>query len=324
MNKAFSRDVLKKIKQTKVLVLGDVLLDLYVRGDVHRISPEAPVPIMLETSREYSLGGAGNVANNIASVGGRVSLVSAVGRDKEADIVRRICAKNSVRFRFVSESRRHTPLKMRAVAGQHQLLRVDREHVREISEASRKKLFQMIKNIPDHHFIVLSDYVKGFVTKDVVEALKKRFGSGRIIANIKPSSKIGNYKNVGVITMNAKEGYDLTGMYGDTDHATAQALRRLARLFSASVVMTRSEKGMSVYNNVTKKISHISSPALHVFDVTGAGDTVVALLGLMLGTGMPLEMSAEIANRAAGVVVGMPGTAVLRPQDFKNILRGNA
>ena len=133
-------------------------------------------------------------------------------------------------------------------------------------------------------------------------------------------AKIGNYRNIAVVTLNVKEGHDLTGVYGATDAAAARALRILAKIFSSSVIMTRGEEGLSVYDKKTKTVDHIVSPALPVFDVTGAGDTVVAIAGLMLGAGVPLRDAATIANRAAGVVVGMPRTAVLHPRDFKNIL----
>lgn len=315
-----SDDLVNKIKQTKVLVIGDVLLDLYVRGDVNRISPEAPVPIILETSREYSLGGAGNVAHNIVAVGGKATLMGIIGNDNEGNIIRQISVKKSIVPKLICESGRHTPLKVRAVAGHHQLLRMDREYVQEMNETSKKKLFDMIRVFPDHHFIILSDYVKGFMTKDLVNSIKKRFGGERIIANIKPSSNIQNYKNIAVVTMNAKEGYDLTGIYGITDTSVTLALKRLADMFSASIVMTRGEGGLSIYDKKTKKVNHVSSSALHVFDVTGAGDTVVAMLGLLLGAGISLSDAAVVANRAAGVVVGMPGTAVLKPKDLKNIL----
>ena len=320
----FSHNLLNKIKQTKILVLGDVLLDLYVRGDVHRISPEAPVPIILETSREYSLGGAGNVAHNIVAAGGGATLMSIIGNDDEGNIIQEISIKESIVPKLIHESGRHTPLKVRAVAGHHQLLRIDREHIREINEISEKKLSQMIYTLPDYHFVILSDYVKGFMTKNLVSSIKKRFGGERMIANIKPSSNIQNYKNIAVVTMNVKEGQDLTGIYGATDTSATVVLKKLSEMFSASVVMTRGEGGLSIYDKKTKKVTHVSSPAQPVFDVTGAGDTIVALLGLFLGAGMPLIDAASIANRAAGIVVGMPGTAVLQPWDLKRILGKNA
>ena len=315
-----SNEILRKIKKTKILVLGDVLLDLYIRGEAHRISPEAPVPIILESSQEYSLGGAGNVAHNISAVGGQVTLVGVVGKDKEADIVRKLSLKHSIRPRLLKDNSRHTPLKIRAVAGQHQLLRIDREHVHELQANIQKNLFRQISGMEDHDFVIISDYVKGFVTKNLVEAVKKRFGRGRIIANFKPSSKIANYKNIAVVTLNMKEGYDLTRIYGNTDLTATQALKKLNGIFQSSIVMTRGEQGLSIFDKANKKIHHISSPALHVFDVTGAGDTIVAIIGILLGTGVPLSEAAVVANRAAGIVVGMPGTTVLSPLDFKNIL----
>lgn len=313
-------DMVKGFQTTKVLVVGDAMLDIYLHGAAERISPEAPVPVFLEKSREYCLGGAGNVANNAAALGGRVTLMGAIGNDGEGKVVLKLCKNGKIFPRFVREGGRPTIQKMRAISGHYQLLRVDRENATLLSQTAEKRTTRLIKNFPDYDIVVVSDYGKGFITKNVVASLKKRFGGKRIVANIKPTINTRLYRGVGVVTLNAKEGQVLTGIDAATTHGAVAAARALSKYFRASVVLTRGEQGMTVCDAKTGKISHVASRALRVFDVTGAGDTVIATLALALGSKLPLLRAAEIANRAAGIVVGLRGTAVVRPDDLKAAL----
>lgn len=326
------QEIIKKFRATKVLVFGDVMLDLYIQGDVERISPEAPVPIVLERSREYSLGGAGNVAANIAALGGRVTLMGNIGNDNEEDFVRGLCRRSGIVPRFLHESKRPTSVKMRAVSGQHMLLRIDREKIGAISKDTEKKAARMVKNLPDQDLVLISDYAKGFVTKTAARVLKKRFGGKKIIANIKPMPiaqvgafafkgiDIGLFKGINTITMNANEGRFYTGVDTSTDKGAANASRLLSKRLNASVVLTRGSHGLTAYDNKLKKAIHVANRALHVFDVTGAGDTVVATLAFMLGSGESLFKAAEVANHAGGIVVGRRGTAAVLPSDLRPFL----
>lgn len=322
-------EIVQRFKATKILVFGDVMLDLYIRGDVERISPEAPVPIVFETSREYALGGAGNVAANIASLGGKVTIMGILGKDVEGETVEKICRKSGIIPRFVCVPKHPTTLKMRAVSGSHQLARIDREHVGAMTKGIEKKVQRVIKDIGEQDVIVLSDYAKGFVTKATIDALKNRFGREKIVANIKPLAHhrrlfkgidIDFYKGIKVMTMNANEGAFYTGVDTLHDKGAADASRRLGNQLHASVVLTRGEHGLMVHDRKLKKTTRFANHALHVFDVTGAGDTVVATLALMLGAHIPLLTAAEVANHAGGVVVGRRGTAVISPPDLRPFL----
>lgn len=306
--------------QIKVLIVGDAMLDLYITGSATRISPEAPVPIVLEESRTYFLGGAGNVAANTASLGGRVTLVGAVGNDPEARLMEDICRKQHITPRFVKEAGRVTTHKTRALAGHHQLLRIDREVVGTIAKASEQKLSALINNLEDQHIVIVSDYAKGALTEPVIAALKSRFGAKKIIVNIKPPAKIPLYRGVLAVTMNAKEAQVLSGIDTLSDSGATQAAKRLSRSFNASVVLTRGEKGMLVYDKSSRRAAKISSHALQVFDVTGAGDTVIATLALMLGAKAPLADAAEVASAAAGIAVGIKGTAAIKLSDLTSRL----
>lgn len=324
------QEIVKKFRATKILVAGDVMLDLYIRGDVERISPEAPVPIVFEKSREYSLGGAGNVAANIAALGGRITLLGSVGNDSEGRFIYGLCRQSGIIPRFVSEPERPTSQKTRAVSGHHQLLRIDREEIGAISKDAEKKVARLIENFGDQDLVVVSDYAKGFITEAVVAALKKRFGGNKIIANIKPAAHaelykgintiVGLYKGINTITLNVKEAYLFTGIDASTDKGAVNASRLLCGRLGASVVLTRGEHGLTAYDRKFRKAVHVANSALRVFDVTGAGDTVVATLALMLAVGEPLFRATEVANHAGGIVVGLSGTAVVRPSDLKPFL----
>lgn len=316
MKKAEYHRLAQKFPKTKVLVVGDIMLDRYIVGSAERISPEAPVPVVLEYTREDFLGGAGNVAANIASLGGRVTLVGVVGNDPEGARVRELCAQWNVTPQLVRDGKRPTSRKTRVLSGHHQLIRVDKEAAGDISKITERQLVETVKRLGDFDVVALSDYAKGSLTKYVVEALKKRFGGKRILANIKPAAKIALYQGVRVVTLNAKEGHHLTNIEPANGSAAARTAQALARLFRASVVLTRGEYGVTVYDRGAKKISHIASPPLHVFDVTGAGDTVIAALALMCGSGARLAEAAHAANRAAGVVVGKKGTSTVTPDEL--------
>jgi len=330
------QEIVEKFKATKILVFGDVMLDLYVRGDVERISPEAPVPIVFERSREYSLGGAGNVAANIAALGGRVTLLGIVGNDNEGKMIQNVCRRRGIVPRFIRVPNHPTTLKMRVVSGSHQLSRIDREHIGAITKGIEEKVVRLVENLGDQDLVVISDYAKGFVAEAAIRALKKRFGAEKIIANIKPVAytgifkgaadilfrgiDIGLYKGINTISMNANEGRFFTGVDTSTDKGASDVSRLLCKRLGPSVVLTRGEHGLTVYDRKLRKSVHIANRALHVFDVTGAGDTVIATLALMLGAGAPLVKAAEVANRAGGIVVGRQGTAVVQPSDLKPFL----
>lgn len=312
--------LLGSFRSKKVAVLGDILLDLYVLGDVERISPEAPVPVVLERSRRAILGGAGNVAANIASLHGKTTLIGVLGRDEEGRIIRSLCRTLHIKPSCVLDKDRPTTLKMRPMVRRHQLLRIDRETTKPITGKVEDQLIDTVRRLPHQHIFIISDYAKGCVTKRVIQAVKGRFGADRIIAGIKPRNAA-LYEGVACITLNLKECYDLLGVRAETPGTAVQAVKKLSERFKSSIVLTRGEFGMTVYDREEKKTFHIPSRTIQVFDVTGAGDTVLAILGLGFASGGRLNESAELANRAAGIVVGREGTATVKAEEFGKYLR---
>ena len=303
-------------RNIRVLVIGDLILDLYVHGSVDRISPEAPVPVVAEQSRSYALGGAGNVARNVASLGGRTTLVGVVGSDGEGKVIRKLCRESGITSRIVTDFNRPTSLKMRAVAMRHQLLRIDRETTDPISKKAEAELLRLIKKLPDYDFVVISDYIKGTMTSHVVMALRSRFGGERIVADVKPPS-VEKYRGVYALTPNISEAYAISGIYPNTAGSAGRAARKISSLFEASVAITRGEHGMTVYDKSSETLTHVPAKPVHIFDVTGAGDTAVAAFALMLASGSGLHDAAEVANHAAGIVVGMEGTSCVTPRELK-------
>lgn len=299
---------INKFPNASILVYGDAMLDLYVNGRAERISPEAPVPVVLEESRQYFLGGAGNVAGNIASLGGKAALLGAVGFDEESVIIGNLCAKKGIEDYLVRDRKRVTPRKTRILSGHHQLIRVDREISAPISSDAEKKIIKKIKGLPNFDFVIISDYAKGSVTEGAVKALKNKFGSAKIIVNIKPLTRLAFYKNVYAVTLNAKEAYHITQVDTGTSSGAAEAARILSGKFQSSVILTRGEQGMCAYDRSRKKSAHINSSAVQVFDVTGAGDTVIAAFALASSGGASITMAAEIANKAAAISVSRRGT----------------
>ncbi len=302
--------LIENFKSERILVVGDVLLDIYIRGEVERISPEAPVPVVLEKERIYALGGAGNVAANAAALGGKVTLVAICGNDPEGKIVRRLCAARKISGKFVSEHGRPTSLKTRPIARRHQLLRIDREISSDISGPTETKLISLIARLGDFDYVIAQDYSKGCLTPRVMEFLKSHFGRKKIIIGVKPG-RTDAYHGVFVIVLNLKEAHALTGIRADSDATAAKAAKILSGRFASSVVLTRGERGITTCDKLTRRTRHIPTRALHVYDVTGAGDTVLATLTLMLGTGAKLDEAADVANHAAGIVVGVEGTATV-------------
>ena len=311
------KQFIDKFLQVKVLVVGDTMLDLYITGRVERISPEAPVPVVLEESRKYFLGGAGNVAANVASLGGKVTLVSAVGKDAEGKLLEDICRKQKITPHFIKEAGRPTTHKTRAISGHHQLLRIDREETKDLSKKTEKSLVKLIKNLDDHNIVIISDYAKGSLTEPVVNAVKYRFGSKKIIVNIKPPAKAPLYRGVYAVTLNAREARDLSSIDTLSDAGATRAAKYLSHYFRSGVVLTRGDRGMLVYDKKSRTGSKISSNALQVFDVTGAGDTVIATLAMMLGAKSSLPDAAYVSSVSAGVVVGVKGTAAIKISDLK-------
>ncbi len=304
-------------KDVHILVLGDLALNIAISGSVERISPEAPVPIVLEASRKLTLGCAGGVADCAAALGARVTLLGVVGDDEDSEDMIRLCKEKNIMTGFVCDSSRPTIRKTRVFAKHHQLLRIDAEKQHIINSEIEKKLIVEVEKVEHPDFIIVSDYHKGTLTVSVMDALR-RFGEGKIIADFKPQNE-DLIRRVFAVTPNLKEAYELTGMFGSDESMATEIAKVLADRYGASVILKRSEYGMTIFNNAVGEIRHIPTRALEVFDVTGAGDMVIAAAACMLASGADLFEAAEFANRAAGVVVAKEGVATATLEEIERM-----
>ncbi len=308
---------IKQFPKKRVLVIGDVMLDQYIEGSAERISPEAPIPVLLQKSIRNVLGGAGNVAANAASLGARVTLIGVVGADVQARELRRLCAKSQVLAKFVT-AKRPTTTKMRFVSGHHQLVRIDMEDASRIPPPIEAQIVRMIRALPRHDAVIISDYAKGLMGKKIVDALREKFGAELLIADMKPSSAA-LYRGIRAITPNVKEAAEMTGVLASSDALAARVTKTLGARLKTSIVLTRGEHGVSVREK-GKECRHFRNSVQTVRDVTGAGDTLIAAFALLLATGAPFLEAAGIANRAAGVVVGSAGTVALSRKELEHAL----
>lgn len=301
--------------RVRVLCVGDVMLDRFVLGAVTRISPESPVPVLSVQGTESVPGGAANVARNVAALGGHCTLVGVVGDDpvgRELDAM--VDAIEGVASGIVVAKDRPTTEKVRYTAqGQH-LLRTDQERVNPISADTERGVLSVIESqIASHHVLVLSDYAKGVLGDGLVRGAIALARAHHVPVVVDPKSpQMGRYGGATVVTPNAKEALAATGINAADDDG--QAVRAGERILSdttiESVLVTRADKGMTLVSRGAPAL-HLKARAREVYDVVGAGDTVVATLALSLGAGDPLPVAAELANIAAGIVVGKRGTATV-------------
>jgi D-glycero-beta-D-manno-heptose-7-phosphate kinase len=315
--------VLRRFRDAPILVVGDVMLDEYIFGVVERISPEAPVPVVRMAKRSHRLGGAANVAANVASLGGMCTTVGLVGQDSAAQELRRLCRERGLTTRgLLPLSDIPTICKTRVIAQQQQLLRVDAEGNHCSAQVGNTLRQRAVRAVAKHSAVVISDYGKGVITEELVTALigACRRHDVRIIVD----PKVGHfplYTGVDIITPNHHEAGDACGIRIVDRKSLLAAGRRLLEITgSKAALITRGSEGMSLFRHDHRPV-HIATDALEVFDVSGAGDTVVATLALALATGHDLEIASLLANRAAGIVVGKLGTAAVMPQELAASLK---
>ncbi len=314
---------IETFKQVKALVVGDLMIDEYLWGSVDRVSPEAPVPVVCVNKESHTLGGAGNVINNLVAMGASVVAIGTAGTGKAGQMIFEKLKDLGIQTDgIVSEPLRPTTRKTRVIASNQQVLRIDKEIKRNITDETLDKLVLNIeKNIKDADLIVLSDYDKGLITKELVEAIVKLARQNKVLTLADPKSlNFSKYTAVNVLTPNKKEA----SLAANVDIKSGQDLldagnkimeqTRLERL-----LITCGKDGMMLFEK-NKPCFHIESDARQVFDVSGAGDTVISLLGLGLATGADFKQSAQIANAAAGIVVGKVGTATPSIDELKQAL----
>lgn len=295
------------IARTRVLVVGDVMLDRYWFGDAHRISPEAPVPVVRVTRQEDRLGGAANVAKNVAALGAQVGLLSVVGSDEPGERLEALLGEAHIRSYLHRDSQLPTTIKLRVIGRQQQLLRIDFED-QPSHEILSEKLEQFGTLLGDHDIVLLSDYAKGGLThisRMIEEAVR---GERRILIDPKGDDYT-RYAGASLLTPNRSELRDVIGRWDSEDDLSARVDRLRSELRLGALLLTRSEEGMTLFDDDGR--FDVAAQAREVFDVTGAGDTVIGTLAVMLGAGLDLREAVLLANRAAGIVVGKLGTSVV-------------
>ena len=313
------RQYLQRFPQASLLVIGDLILDHYVMGRVSRISPEAPVPVVHVESETLRLGGAANVFNNILALGGKADLCGGIGADESGRLLLKELGKSrSGRGGVIIDHDRPTTRKSRVIAHNQQIVRYDMEGRQELKGTLQKRLLRYVESrIRELSCIVVSDYAKGVVSAALMTELTRMAALRKIPVIVDPKVEhFGYYKGVTVITPNHLEATQAAGLHGDDDHTIngAGAVIR-QRLGCRSVLITRGEKGMSLYEGEGTSW-HLPTQARQVYDVTGAGDTVIGTLALALATGANMREAATLANHAAGIVVGMVGTATVSPKQL--------
>lgn len=295
-----------------VLVVGDVMLDRYWFGDVSRISPEAPVPVVHVQRTEERPGGAANVARNIASMGGKATLLSVVGDDEAGRSLAALLAKEHVTTMFHKDAQLPTTVKLRVIGRQQQLLRIDFETPpsREVLEDKLGDFESLVDGVD---VIILSDYGKGGLTH-VSKMINTANAHGKRILVDPKGDDFARYRGATLLTPNRGEFRQVVGRWTDeADLARRAELLRL-ELDLEALLVTRSEEGMSLFSSAGAM--HEPTQAQEVYDVSGAGDTVIATLGLMMAAGINMQDAVRIANRAAGVVVGKLGTATVSREEL--------
>ena len=317
------RQYIQRFPQASVLVVGDLILDHYVMGKVSRISPEAPVPVVHVESETLRLGGAANVFNNILALGGKADLCGVIGADESGrQLMKELGGKRSGRGGVVIDHDRPTTKKSRVIAHNQQIVRYDVEGRQEIKAALQRRILQYIDSrMRELSCVVVSDYAKGVVSASLMSEITRVAALRKVPVIVDPKVEhFGYYKGVTVITPNHHEATQAAGVHGDDDQSINEAGARIRqRLGCRSVLITRGEKGMSLYE-ADGVASHLPTQAQQVYDVTGAGDTVIGTLALALSTGASIKHGAILANYAAGIVVGMVGTATVSPKQLTEAL----
>jgi rfaE bifunctional protein kinase chain/domain len=315
---------ISRFKNARIMVIGDLMVDEYIWGSVSRISPEAPVPVVSVTSESLRLGGAGNVANNIHALGGKVWIGGVVGNDEMGRKIFQDLHKMGIDTRgVVNESDWITTVKTRIIAHHQQVVRYDRELVRPIlPEALQRILSLLEERIHEVDAVLVSDYGKGVVCPELVERVRSlTLGAGKILSVDPKVKNFPLFRNVTIITPNHHEAGQAAGRWIQNEQDLVEVGRQLLQQLQArSILITRGERGMSLFQD-SGEVTHIPTTAKEVFDVTGAGDTVIAVLTLALAVGADAKQAAVLSNYAAGIVVGEVGTATLKASELEDAMK---
>jgi D-beta-D-heptose 7-phosphate kinase/D-beta-D-heptose 1-phosphate adenosyltransferase len=304
-------------KNIEFTVIGDIMLDKYVIGHVDRISPESPVPIVCVDNVEYRLGGAANVAINLKSLGASVKLLGIVGCDANGDLLSELLEKHKIDSGIIKTEKRPTTTKERVIAHSQHVVRIDNEGCNPITY---DLLEELIEKLPDKGTVVISDYNKGVVVVDVITMILEKILDKDRLVLIDPKLKDfcgreNMYKNVCAIVPNHVEAGQVVGLTIKDNESCEKAIVKLKEMTGANnIIITRSKDGMCLYDG--NEITHIPSIAHDVYDVTGAGDTVISVLGFFLHRGHSLIDACNFANKAASIVVSRQGASSVTMKDL--------
>lgn len=314
--------IVRRFGEARVLVLGDVMLDRYVSGNASRLSPEAPIPVLRPTARRATVGGAGNVALNLAALGGQATLIGVIGDDADGAEVKRQLASNGVEQHLVVAPNRPTTAKTRFMVGHHQLLRLDEEITTPVDEtAAARVLEKFSEELSKSAVVILSDYAKGVLCDVVLQgALAAARAVGRIVIADPKREQFTAYRGATVLTPNELEVRRATGIEAGEDSEADRAGRcALDDTGCDAVLVTRSAKGLTLVCRDAPAL-HLPARAREVADVSGAGDTLVAALAAALAAGAELPAASMLANITAGISVGKPGTATVNREELLGVL----
>ncbi len=316
--------IIRRFSGVRILVVGDIMLDRFIWGDVSRISPEAPVPVVVVEKETFLLGGAANVVNNIHSLGGKASLCGVVGDDEMGQkVIKRLGEMGIERSGISIEPGRQTTVKTRIIAHHQQLVRIDRETTRHPKVSTLRSLSEYLKqNIKSFDGVILSDYGKGLLTRGVVrDVIRKVRQTGKFVMVDPKIKNFFFYRGATVVTPNTAEASSASRI-SITDEASLNRAGRnlLKRLRCDALVITRGEDGMAIFEPHQKPFL-VPTEAKEVYDVTGAGDTVIGTMALALGAGASIRRATELANHAAGIVVGKVGTATVDQEELTSVMK---
>ena len=302
-----------QFSKTNLLVVGDVMLDRYWFGDSDRISPEAPVPVVQVSKVDERLGGAANVARNVAALGANTTILGVIGEDEAGDRIGELLKQSGVNSQLEVDPKVPTTVKLRVIARQQQLIRLDFEETPS-QTALEQKLARFEKALGTAEVLVLSDYGKGALSQ-VAAMIEYARAQNKVILVDPKGEDYEKYRGATVLTPNRSELRQVVGRWVDEADLTRRAQELRHSLGIQALLLTRSEEGMSLFTE--QGVSHVRAQAREVFDVSGAGDTVIATLAVALAAQWPLDRAMALANRAGGIVVGKLGTATVTSEELQ-------
>ena len=310
-----TKNLLKKINSLNILVIGDVILDKYISGNVKRISPEAPIPVLNINKTFNRLGGAANVANNITAMGAKCTLIGKVGNDNDSKLIINLLKKKNIKNQLIISENFNTISKTRVLSSGQQIVRIDNEKIEKLDDDNVNQIKEYLKS-NKYDLVIVSDYNKGFVNIDIIDLIKSL--EINIIVDPKPEN-IFLFKGVHSITPNYKEAYAVFN-----EDNIENIGNKLMEYLNSSVIITRGENGVSIFDQSSpESIIWLPTNSQEVIDVSGAGDTFIAVYSIFIALDYSIKESSEIANIACGLVVNKLGTATVRFYELFNELNNN-